>query len=236
MDFQTQWLRQMKPYADRVARQTGIAPELILTRWAGETGWGKRVIPNTYNLGNVISTNGQGVHRLDNGNPRVFRQFKSFDDYADYEANVLLRDGGRYAAARNTSDPNKHFAVLKQQGYAEAPNYAQHMGRDMYNAVVRRLGGQMNTADPDVGNPIGVITAGTTKAPAMPSLKSMLIPQQKTAKQETVDYAAPSLTRDEQLLLGGLGFDKPTKRQPLGDGYFANPILDMVLRQMIRGK
>ena len=195
-DARTQWLLQMQPYAQKVSAKTGIAPTLILARWAGETGWGQRTLPNSFNLGNVVETRSgvAGIAALDNGNPRRFRKFNSYDDYADFEAGMLQR---KYQGALNTADPVKHFTALKAGGYAEAPNYVSHMAQGMVNAVQRRLGGKPMANEPSQIAPIvptaPVAGSGTTAS-------SFTVP---TIQNATKPYTAPDpmaqyrLTQDE---------------------------------------
>lgn len=188
MDAQTKFINDIRPQAERVAKRLGVPAEFIIARWAGETGWGKRILPGTNNLGNVISLNGKGHFAYDNGNPRHFRVFDSLDAYADFDAGMLER---KYKDALNTNDPNKHFAALKAGGYAESPRYVEHMG-NMYKSVMKRVGGATNVSDPDVGNPIGkVVSAGVAAIPyTAPKLPKTTVPKQK---------AQPSIEEQNEL-------------------------------------
>lgn len=144
-DYQTQFLADTRPYAVRVARALGTTPEIIQARWAAETGWGRRILPGTFNLGNITDfRKGADVHwAIDNGNRRPFRKFASFDDYATHEIGLLQR---RYPKLQGVTDPMQHATILKQGGYAEAPGYAEHVGNAMYNSVLRRIGAAQRLA------------------------------------------------------------------------------------------
>lgn len=212
-DYQTQFLNQMYPYANRVAKATGTDPKLILARWAGETGWGQRVLKGTFNLGNVMETRSgvDAVSAYDNGNLRRFRKFNSWDDYANYEIGLLQR---RYGNALNTNDPMKHFTALKAGGYAEAPNYASHMGQDMYKSVLRRMGG-VDTSRVATGNEkLGEVTGhvGTDFAGVAPA---------------AVEQAKLELPKQEKPFVDKpIAFDKlfgPTTTSQVG-GIMANKI------------
>lgn len=188
MDLATGFLQQYYPAAQRVASATGVPAALILSRWAGETGWGKRILPGTNNLGNVIETR-QGVDSVvanDNGNVRHFRKFGSVDDYADYEIGLLKR---RYANALNTSDPVKHFTALRQAGYAEAPfaSYVKNFGTDIYNSVVKRL---PNVDTSAVSTPVS--------PSAISAIPANINIQQQTAPSVTATQFAPVIGLGEQ--------------------------------------
>lgn len=39
--------------AVRISEALGVNPEVILSQFSAETGWGKSVVPDTNNLGNI---------------------------------------------------------------------------------------------------------------------------------------------------------------------------------------
>lgn len=168
------FLHEMLPYANKVAGSLNVDPRLILARWAGETNWGQAVLPDSYNLGNVVEVRKgvKGIVARDNGNKRKFRKFDSFADYADYEEGLLRR---RYKDALNTDDPMRHFEALKRGGYAEADNYSEFMGKDMYNSIVRR----MPTAP--------VVSRNAPQSPARPApMQALASPAAISAMSATV--------------------------------------------------
>jgi flagellum-specific peptidoglycan hydrolase FlgJ len=108
--------------AQLAAAQLGTDPAHVLGQWGLETGWGKSVIPGSNNLGNIKSTNGQGISAVDN-------QLKTTSKYAAYEtpaegaqayADLLQRS--RYRSVQGTSgDPASFANGLVKGGYAEDP-------------------------------------------------------------------------------------------------------------------
>ena len=38
----------------------GVSPDVLLSQWGLETGWGKSIIPGTNNLGNIKDFSGAG--------------------------------------------------------------------------------------------------------------------------------------------------------------------------------
>lgn len=177
-----QFLQQMYPHAKKVADGIGTTPEIILSRWAGETGWGKRILPNTYNLGNVNETRKgvQGVWADDAGNRRNFRVFQSFDDYANFELGMLKR---KYGALQGVKDPYRHAQILKAGGYAEDPNYAEHIGKAMYSSVTKRMPLINKTVTPS-GTP--------ALQPVATSIPQMVTPTHTTAQTSTVQTSEVS--------------------------------------------
>ena len=58
--------KEYGPIAERIGSQIGVDPALILAKFGLETGWGKSVIPNSYNLGNIKDFSGSGTFAVDN--------------------------------------------------------------------------------------------------------------------------------------------------------------------------
>ena len=66
------------PVAKQVGLQIGVDPNILLSQWGHETGWGKSIIPGTNNLGNIKDISGRGVQATDN-------KTKSKDKYVKFE-------------------------------------------------------------------------------------------------------------------------------------------------------
>lgn len=107
--------------AESAGKQIGVDPKLLLAQWGLETGWGKSVVPGTFNLGNIKDFAGGGVAATDNmtGSRDKYRAYESPDAFASDFAGLI---GRKYKGAVGAgSDPAKFLAGLK--GYAEDPNY-----------------------------------------------------------------------------------------------------------------
>ncbi|NOV28007.1 hypothetical protein E5S69_31470 [Cupriavidus necator] len=108
--------------AESAGKQIGVDPKLLLAQWGLETGWGKSVVPGTFNLGNIKDFSGSGVAATDNmtGSRDKYRAYESPDAFASDFAGLI---GRKYAGAKGAgTDATKYLAGLK--GYAEDPNYA----------------------------------------------------------------------------------------------------------------
>lgn len=135
------FLRTMRPHAERAAREIGVDPDALLAQAALETGWGRSVPCNangecSFNLFGIKAGSqwsGATVNvptlEFEAGIPvRKVERFRAYDSpadsFRDYAA--LIRDSSRYASARGAGDNVEAFAsALQQGGYATDPNYAQ---------------------------------------------------------------------------------------------------------------
>ncbi|SPA44599.1 glucosaminidase domain-containing protein [Cupriavidus taiwanensis] len=113
---------QYSGIADAAGKKLGVDPKLLLAQWGLETGWGKSVVPGTFNLGNIKDFAGGGVAATDNmtGSRDKYRAYESPDAFAEDFAGLI---GRKYKGAMGAgADAAKFTAGLK--GYAEDPNYA----------------------------------------------------------------------------------------------------------------
>jgi len=85
--------QQYAPLATKVGDQLGVSPDLLLTQWGLETGWGKAVIPGTNNLGNIKDFSGGGVAAVDNYNGRTdkYRAFETPDAFGEHFVDLIKR-------------------------------------------------------------------------------------------------------------------------------------------------
>ncbi|MBN3777450.1 glucosaminidase domain-containing protein [Burkholderia sp. Ac-20345] len=122
-----QFVRTYGAVAQRAGEQLGVAPNVLLTQWGLETGWGKSVIPGTNNLGNIKDFSGGGVRARDNatGSNDAYRAYATPNAFADDYAAMIQR---RYPNAVGAGGDVGRFATaLKQGGYAEDPRYVSKM-------------------------------------------------------------------------------------------------------------
>jgi peptidoglycan hydrolase FlgJ len=147
------FVRDLWPHAERVARRLNVAPEGILAQAALETGWGEHVIART----NGASSNNVFGIKAGNGwtggsvsRPTIeyvdgvaeykverFRAYPdigtTFDDYAR-----LLEENPRYEAVRGSGQDAENFArALQDAGYATDPLYAAKITRVLSGDTMR---------------------------------------------------------------------------------------------------
>src|SRR5688572_12715667 len=135
------FIRNMRPHAERAAREIGVDPDALLAQAALETGWGRSMPCNargecSFNLFGIKAGSqwsGATVNvptlEFESGIPvRKVERFRAYDSPADSFRDYAALIGGssRYANARGTGENVDAFAsALQQGGYATDPNYAQ---------------------------------------------------------------------------------------------------------------
>jgi flagellar protein FlgJ len=136
-----EFINTLKPIADKVGKDIGVEPDVLLAQAALETGWGRKVThhpdgSSSHNLfgikadarwqGDRVSAstiefqNGIAVKRND-----VFRSYNSYEEsFRDYED--FLKTNDRYEhALTQAGDPAGFISALQDAGYATDPDYAQ---------------------------------------------------------------------------------------------------------------
>jgi len=114
------------PIAQKIGAEIGVDPNILLAKFGHETGWGKSVIPGTYNLGNIKDPSGKGVRAKDKreGSNDAYLKFDDPDTFATYYADFMKR---MYPGAVGAgSDINKFTTGLSKGtagSYASDPNY-----------------------------------------------------------------------------------------------------------------
>lgn len=135
------FIRNMRPHAERAAREIGVDPDALLAQAALETGWGRAVPCNangecSFNLFGIkagsrwsgATVNVPTLEFEEGVAVRKFERFRAYDSPADSFRDYAALIGGnsRYANARGTGENVEAFAsALQQGGYATDPNYAQ---------------------------------------------------------------------------------------------------------------
>ena len=136
---QTQFISEVRPYAERAAARLGIDPDILVAQAALETGWGQFVPRNAQGesshnyFGIKADSRWEGeqvTHRTKEflgGRARSqvasFRAYssaqQSFEDYAEFVASQP-----RYQQALNASSAHSYLNELQRAGYATDPHYA----------------------------------------------------------------------------------------------------------------
>jgi flagellar protein FlgJ len=147
-DSREQFIVQLLPEAESVAKQLGIEPQFIVAQAALETGWGQHVMfdgngQNSFNLfGIKARPDWQGksvaiesMEVKDGIAAPVKSAFKMYDSYEegleDYR-NLLQSD--RYSAVVNSESIYAFGSALRTAGYATDPEYGQKLTR-VYESI-----------------------------------------------------------------------------------------------------
>lgn len=144
------FVAELLPVAERIARDSGIDPKLMVAQAALETGWGRHMIRGeqgepSFNLfgikadsrwqGDAVSITTteyrEGLPMKEQANFRAYSDYESsFRDYVSF-----LESNPRYRDVLSVADQPEVFAEkLQEAGYATDPNYGnkirQIMNRD----------------------------------------------------------------------------------------------------------
>lgn len=121
-----QFIATYGPIADKIGAEIGVDPKIILAKFGLETGWGKSVVPGTYNLGNIKDPSGKGVRAKDvrEGSNDAYMKFEDPDTFAAYYTDFIKR---MYPKAVGTGSDIGKFSTGLSQGvrgaYATDENY-----------------------------------------------------------------------------------------------------------------
>jgi len=148
-----EFVEKLWPYAERAAEKLGVAPEVILSQAALETGWGKFILAdqqgssfNLFNIkahrwdGDTVAKNaleyrdGKALH--EQSQFRAYDSYQhSFDDYVRF-----LQTQPRYSQAlQHVGDPNAFIEQLHKAGYATDPQYADKIKRIMNSDTLAQM-------------------------------------------------------------------------------------------------
>lgn len=135
-----EFVDKLMPLADKVAKELGVDPKVLLAQAALETGWGKHMVrdgsgENSFNLFNIKagrSWDGEAkaARTLEFKDGVMVKETAKFRAYASYEDSFkdyvsFLKGSPRYQEAINAAaDPQKYLNLLQKAGYATDPKYA----------------------------------------------------------------------------------------------------------------
>ena len=137
----TAFIQEYGPIAEKIGADIGVDPKIILAKFGLETGWGKSVIPGTYNLGNIKDFSGAGVRAYDKKEKSndAYMKFEDPDTFAAYYADFMKR---MYPKAVGAGSDVDVFTTGLNQGvrgpYATAENYPDAI-RNAYSLVNARV-------------------------------------------------------------------------------------------------
>jgi hypothetical protein len=134
------FIQQYSPIAERIGAELNVDPRILLAQFGMETGWGKSVVPGTYNLGNIKSA-GKGVEATDNVTKSKDRYLK-FEDpevFADYYASYMKRQfPGVVGTGSDVNAFNEALRPGQRGGYAEDKQYGSKLS-NAFSLVTNRM-------------------------------------------------------------------------------------------------
>ena len=150
-----QFVGKLMPVAEKVAKESGIDPKLMIAQAALETGWGRHMIEGdgnepSYNLFGIkadsrwagdevtITTTEfrGGVPMKEKADFRAYPDYEaSFRDYVDF-----LQSNPRYKDVLSSADQPEVFAdKLQEAGYATDPEYGSKIRSIMNRSAAMTL-------------------------------------------------------------------------------------------------
>jgi flagellum-specific peptidoglycan hydrolase FlgJ len=87
-----QFVATYGPIAEKIGAEIGVDPKILLAQFGHETGWGRAIIPGTYNLGNIKDPSGKGVRAKDKveGTPTLFIDGVAHSNMSYEDLKVIL--------------------------------------------------------------------------------------------------------------------------------------------------
>jgi len=194
-----------KPVADSVGKELNVDPGILLGKWGNETGWGKNVIPDTYNLGNIKDFSGGGVQATDNVTKSKDR-YKKYSSPEEFGQDYTKLIRSKYPNAVGAgSDVDKFTAGLT--GYAEDPNYSTKVS-DAY----KRVGSLATKDDPFANDKI------VSKANEDPFAKDKIV----TPSQDETDPFAKDKIISSPSVLGAAKAEYQEEKQNFVDTFLSH--------------
>jgi hypothetical protein len=124
-DHVKMFTEEYAPIAERVSKQTGIAPSVLLAQWGMESKYGRSPV-GQFNFGNIKDLSGAGNEGVDNKTKSKdkYLNFETPEDFGDYYAHMMRR---LYPKTLNAgTDITKYTEGLRngvKGSYFEDPNY-----------------------------------------------------------------------------------------------------------------
>lgn len=154
-DSPQDFVKTLWPYAQQAADKIGVAPEVILSQAALETGWGKYVLKDkagetSFNLFNIKagkSWTGDSVSKvaLEYRDGQAYNEASQFRSYESYQASFndyieFLQTQPRYRdALKHTGNADAFVEQLQKAGFATDPNYSDKIKRIMNSDILARI-------------------------------------------------------------------------------------------------
>lgn len=150
----SEFIQELMPYAQTVANQLGIKPEVIVAQSALETGWGKHTIRHQDGSVSFSLFGIKADHRWDGDTVQVstlefknghmqkeMAHFRAYDsvgeavqDYVDF-----IKGNTRYQKALDNNGDEAHYVKgLQKAGYATDPAYANKILNILHSDTLKQ--------------------------------------------------------------------------------------------------
>jgi flagellum-specific peptidoglycan hydrolase FlgJ len=197
-DAKSEFVAAYGQLAQQVGAELGVAPEIILSQWGIETGWGSKTVGD-YNFANIKDVSGKGPRAYDKaeGSRDAYKEYASPEAFAaDYTSLIKRRFPEAVGAG---GDVGRFTAGLKpgqQGGFATDKSYGKKIADTLTSLVPVGSVQAAPAQTAAVPTPAGQIP-GT---PAQPVYKEPSLGQKIVGTGET---ALSLLTGIPAMVLGG---------------------------------
>jgi hypothetical protein len=164
------FINTVKPYAEKVQKDTGINADYVVAHWAHETGYGSNTGFKQNNLSGYMAYSGSpyGI----NG-----KSFSSLNDFVSAYENLLTSN--RYKDVKNATSVTDFAKILSAGGYAQDTDYAYAPTWQEASTLASGSTYEYMTEDGTVITDTGVIdeiNKGKTSKPTLGSFGNILSP------------------------------------------------------------
>jgi hypothetical protein len=164
---------QYKDVAEKVGRELGVDPGILISQWGLETAWGTKTV-GQYNFGNIKDVTGKGPKAYDKME-KSRDSYKSYDSPEAFAADYTALIKRNFPKAVGAGSDIGVFSAGLQSGvkgaYATDPNYRKSLA-STFNSL------------PSI---IPSAQAGESPKPAAPDLASQIPGQRTPAPASTYD-------------------------------------------------
>ena len=136
-DVKSRFVEQYRDVAEKVGAELGVDPDIILSQWGLESGWGTKTVGN-YNLGNIKDFTGKGKKAFDKleGSESAYKSYKSPEDFArDYTSLIKRNFPDATGTGRDVSAFTAGLSKGKTGAYATDPEYGKKLATTLTNLV-----------------------------------------------------------------------------------------------------
>jgi flagellum-specific peptidoglycan hydrolase FlgJ len=136
-DVKSRFVEQYRDVAEKVGTELGVDPDIILSQWGLESGWGTKTI-GQYNLGNIKDVTGKGKKAFDKleGSEAAYKSYKSPEDFArDYTSLVKRNFPNAVGAGRDLGAFTEGLSSGRIGTYATDPDYGKKLAATLTSLV-----------------------------------------------------------------------------------------------------
>ena len=191
-DSSKEFIEKYRPVAEQVGKEIGVSPNVLLSQWALESGWG-RAVPGQNNIAGIKDFTGGGSPAKDNklGTTANYANFADPETFGIYYSSMIKRQFPNAVGAGNDiSAFTNGLAKGKSGSYFEADPQKYASGLTSIN---NSLSGQASSAQPTA--------AQSQPDQSSDGLTLVSSPPKRPVPKTDKSGAAPS----ERLLYGGAG-------------------------------